>query len=225
VLQEALTAVQVIPHEKKYSLARALVDLAPYLSEPLLQDALAAARAVADESARAQALVDLAPRLSESLLQEALTAVRAIADEGARARALAGLVPHLSESLEVTVLQEALTAVQAIMDEDARARALVDLAPRLSESLLQEALATARSIAHRDSRARALVGLASHVKQFPLASLYLLWNEVLPILASSTRSNLLSDILTLFPVIAALGEKEALVAMAQAIIEVGRWFP
>lgn len=69
------------------------------------------------------------------------------------------------------------------------------------------------------------MGLAPYLEHLPAATLYPLWCETLHILASRTRGNVLLDIQALAPVIAALGGKEALFATAQAIIEVGRWFP
>jgi hypothetical protein len=232
VLQEALAEARAIVDAD--ARAQALALLAPHLSESLrttvLQEALTAARMTTDMDARAQALALLAPHLSEPLLQEALTEARAIEREDARAQALAGLAPYLSEPLRVTVLQEALTEARAIEREDAlaeywRARVLSLLAPHLSESLLQEALTVAREIESEDARAQALEGLVPHVKQLPVVRLYSLWCETLRRLATRTRRDLLSDIQALVPVIAALGGREALVATAQAIIEVGKWFP
>jgi hypothetical protein len=80
-----------------------LADFAPHLPETerraVLRDALEAARAISDDSARADALAALAPHLPEALLRDALETVRAISDDSARARALACLAPHLPESL------------------------------------------------------------------------------------------------------------------------------
>ena len=112
------------------------------------------------------------------------------------------------------------------MEDYRRAEVLVELVPRLGElGYGDEALETARAMADEDRRAEALAGLAPHVKQLPVVRLYFLWNETLHILAIRTRSNLLSDIQALVPLIVALGEKDALVATMQAIIEVGKWFP
>ncbi len=58
-------------------------------------EALAAARAIGDESDRAQALAALAPHLDPQHLGEALTAARAIKSKSARAQALAALAPRL----------------------------------------------------------------------------------------------------------------------------------
>jgi hypothetical protein len=68
----------------------------------VLDDALAAAMAISDESARAHALAALAPLLPETeretVLRDALGAATAISDESARADALAALARLLPET-------------------------------------------------------------------------------------------------------------------------------
>lgn len=54
--------------------ARRLVELAPLLSPPLLQQALGAATAIADDFSRTEALTGLAPFLPVDLLPQALAA-------------------------------------------------------------------------------------------------------------------------------------------------------
>ena len=61
----------------------------------MLAQALTAATAIPDDSARAQALTGLAPHLPPDLLAQALTAATAIPSDYDRARALTGLAPHL----------------------------------------------------------------------------------------------------------------------------------
>ncbi len=95
VLREALEAARAIRDED--SRFKALVALAPHLSEPLLHEALEAARAIENEGSRSEALVALAPHLSEPLLHEALEAARAIRDEEHRSEALAALASRLAE--------------------------------------------------------------------------------------------------------------------------------
>ena len=65
----------------------------------LLPDALAAARAIADDESRAEALAALAPYLPDALLSEALAAAGRSGRFG-RARALAPLIPSLAEPME-----------------------------------------------------------------------------------------------------------------------------
>jgi hypothetical protein len=81
------------------------------------------------------------------------------------------------------------------------------------------------------ARARALSDLASSLAALPLTSLAHLWLEdqkggnLLHALARRPRRDLLSDIRTLAPVIAALGGPEAVAETVRAIQDVGRWWP
>ena len=69
----------------------------------MLAQALTAATAIRDDSARAQALTGLAPHLpadqQPAVLAQALTAATAIPGDSARAQALTGLAPHLPPDL------------------------------------------------------------------------------------------------------------------------------
>ena len=170
-------------------------------------------------SRRAVGLTGLAPYLSGPLLQEALAAARAIESELYRAPALVGLAPYLSGSL----LQEALAAARAVKEMKSKAY-LWPEAPQRSEPL-REALAKALALEEEWRRTYALTDLVSDIEHLPATTLYPFWCETLRILASRTRHDFLSLIKALFPVITALGGQEALVATAQAIIEVGKWFP
>jgi len=116
--------------------ARALVGLAPHLTEGLLEEALAAAREIQDEDDRAWALAGLAPHLPESMLREALAATRDIRDGNDRAWALVKMIPYLSEEL----LLEALAAAREIEDEYWRAKAAAGLAHHLPDELREKAL-------------------------------------------------------------------------------------
>ena len=61
-------------------------------------EALAVARAITDESARAQSLAALVPQLPD-LLPEVLASVKDIVDEADRARTLETLAFHLTDPL------------------------------------------------------------------------------------------------------------------------------
>ena len=97
----------------------------------MLAQALTAATAIPDDSARAWALTGLAPHLpadqQPAVLAQALTAATAIPGDAARAWALTGLAPHLPADQQPAVLAQALTAATAIPD-DARPRPGADRA-------------------------------------------------------------------------------------------------
>jgi hypothetical protein len=139
-----------------------------------------------------------------------------------RAEALAALAPHLPEAL----LHDALQTARAIGSADYKARALVELAPHLPEALLHDALQqAARAIGNESERSRAQSALAAQLDTNSLFSLYPLWAQALPILASRTRPDFLSDIRALLPVIVRLGGSQAATDIFLAIQDVGRWWP
>ncbi len=222
--EEELMVAQAIADENRRAME--LARLAPYLSEPLLREVLAAVRAMPKGYDQAKALAMLVPRLGElGYGEEALTVAQALPKGYYYVEALTRLAPYLSEPL----LQEALAAAQAIVDERTRAEALTNMAPYLSEPLqgmaLQEALAAAQAIEIGIHRGMAFVHLVPHLKQLPVVRLYALWCKTLHILANRTRPDLLLDMQALNPIIKVLGGKEALVAAKRAIIEVRKWFP
>ena len=73
LLRKTLLAVQDLPER-----GRALATLAPFLPEPLLEEALAMAEAFDDEHARGRTLGELVPHLPEPLLPRALATGRMI---------------------------------------------------------------------------------------------------------------------------------------------------
>jgi len=147
--------------------AEALKLIAPDFPSELLAEALATARKIKDDSARAKALLALAPRLTDELkvqaLVEGLTAAREIKGELARARAFSDLAPYLSDELKAQVLAEGLTSARENREEGTRASALSALAPHLTDDLKTQALAIAREINAEGLRAYAFSSLAPHL--------------------------------------------------------------
>lgn len=115
--------------------ARELVDLAPYVQEPLrtdiLQEALDTIAAIKDEYARLDTLVELAAGFSEELLWQVLEIVPTIEDEADRAGVLAELAPALSPYK--ALIEATLDLVQEMEEEEYRALALEGLAPYFAE--------------------------------------------------------------------------------------------
>jgi hypothetical protein len=101
-----------------------------YLHGEAATEALATARAIADDRHRIGALARLALNLPASLrteaLEEALVAVRAIGDEGEQAQTLTLLWHYLPARLR----DEALGMARAIRDEGHRAEALAEMGPK-----------------------------------------------------------------------------------------------
>ena len=117
-----------------------------------------------------------------------------------------------------------LEVARAIRYEGARAKALAGLTPHLPESLLGEALEAARAIGDEGDRAKALAALANHVKKLPLSTLYPLWCKALHALGGGIRSDLLSGINNLMPVITILGQKSVAEEIMHNIKDTGQWW-
>ncbi|MEH2257051.1 hypothetical protein, partial [Nostoc sp.] len=122
------------------------------------------------------------------------------------------------------LFSEALAVARAIQDESSRANALTALAKNLPPELFLEALAAAKTIQNESSRANTLSTLADSSSQTPAAELFLLWQDSLHELSLRTRPNLLQDIKVWVPVIFALGGEAAILEIARAIVDVGRWW-
>lgn len=95
-----------------FAQAEALAKLARLIPPTMLSEALAAARAIYSEYARAHALRGLAAHLAEPLrraaVEEALAAARAIQDDRTRADALSELAVHLPKERRPEMLPVAL---------------------------------------------------------------------------------------------------------------------
>jgi hypothetical protein len=118
----------------------------------------------------------------------------------------------------------------AIQEGRNRIPALIELASSLPEPLreqaLREALATALTLrVSIDAEAKVLTKLASYLAEFPIIQLYPFWCIAIRFLATQTRSTLLPILTALSPVVETLGGEDALIALAEATIEVGKWFP
>jgi hypothetical protein len=225
--QEALTTAQAM--EQTDWRALALTGLLPHLPEAeredALREALAAVQAIEEVHVRREALTKMAPHLPESSTEEALAATWELPGQD-QAEVLAGLAPRLAE---LNHPQEAVTMARAIEGRGYRALALARLATRLTgpsrDEILREALSAVRTTADADVRSEGLIELAPHLAALPIASFYLHWCETLPILATRTRRDLLSDICALESNIAPLGGAAAVRETCHAIQDVGRWWP
>ena len=158
-IQGLAFARQILSETKR---VEALTGLAPYLSEPLLHEALAVIHAIEDESNQAEALAGLVSRLTTlGNTEEALAVARSIKDESIQAEALTDLVSRLA-ALGNT--EEALVVAHSIKDKYIQAEALADLVSHLVDlGNTKEALAVAHAIESQYSQARALAGLVSRL--------------------------------------------------------------
>lgn len=227
--EEAMAFVQEID---EWARAEVLAELAPHLSVGLLQQALVLAQEIPLElssrfsvggSSRTAALTRLVTELAQTgQPQYALEIAQEMADKDDRVAAMATLAPLLPEPLA----REVLTTAQGMDNERDRAGAVSGLAPRLAElGYAQEALETVLQIESESSRKDALLRVVPYLLKLPRVTLCSLWRETLRNLARRTRSDLLSDLCGLAPIIAKLGGKEAIIGTFQAIQDVGSWWP
>ena len=161
-LQTGVTFDRIVPWDFEPSegeldeRADALAALAPYLTEPLLVEAIAAARALEDRHQRAKALAALAPRLSPSLLAEAEVATRTIGDVSRRAWLLSELERNLPKSARF----EELDAARAFLAENPGPFLLRELSEYNTAPNFFGALSKVESIRNKAERANAWVQLA-----------------------------------------------------------------
>jgi hypothetical protein len=252
-LSEALRSVQDIQdsHQRSWT----LLDLASALPTQLLGQALSTATQITDEQSRANALQGLAPRLPEPLLREAIAATAEFNSEYWQSQALSPLLArlaalgHVEESLEragsigidsaaalagiaphlpATLIEVALEVVRSLDDaiEFERSKALAALLARQADlGFADAALEETASISGTEDRAVILADIAERLANAPPPGLYESWCRLLRRLSDRPRSDLLSDIGVLAPLLVNLGGTTTVVGIADAIIETGSWFP
>jgi hypothetical protein len=234
LLKEAMVMVQKF--EKPEYQTYVLVGLASRLAElgnP--QEAMETAWEIEDTIWRMKTMKELAPYLSGTLLQEVLAAARELIEGWLRAQVLANLAPSLPEAQRSQVIKEALLATQEIKwDKSKRAEVLAAVVAKIVPYLpkeqrfqiLEEALlALAQEIEQDYLRAEPLAQLAPYVVELPISNVIVLWQKILPDLSKSARRDILVNLCSLTPVIAALGGEQAVAETINAIQDVGRWWP
>jgi len=251
-LQKALAAARMIRHEgprglyagdyeqlevypslwdstNEWCQAEALLALARHLPEDrkerVLHEALQLVRSITNEDERANALAALASQLPDeprqTMLPEALRGMRRILHENDIAVALRNLAPYLQGE----TISEAFDIALAIRDEWRRTEALVALAPYMSKELVLKVVEASVAIRGEENRVKLLGGLASALIPPEFPGLFPLWCDTLHRCAQHTRPDLLKDLKLLSPALALLGGREAILETAQALQDVGRWWP
>jgi hypothetical protein len=218
--------------------AEALIGIALRLPEPnreaVLNEAVAAAHAVAGEGALANQAIALAkisaalvdPRRTQ-VLQEALVVARSLDGRDSwRARTLADVAAQVSEPAKNDILCEALNAAKAVPWQPAgadtgeirwaqeRTMALAEIAPKLPESLLDGAVAAARRLRAVEDRDKVLQALATRLAELgePRRALA----AAKAIKGERPRSNALIDVATNMSEVADL---KAVLATARKLAE------
>lgn len=247
--QEILALAYALEHTA--TKVDALARLSRYLPPVQRQEILALVYSIEDTATQARALIKLFPLLSSAQKQEVFTTVCAIKDSSVRNSALVKLVPNLqraqlleilsltyiSSSLFVKILvaiarygdqhqrQDIFLRVCSHEDSNFRVSTLVDLAPYLSLDQLSEVCSMVCSIEHTSDRGEKLLRLLPYLMRLSKTDLYNLWLGKLLTLSRRSRNDLLADLEILGCLIGYLGGTSAIAETAQAIEDVGRWWP
>jgi ABC-type transporter Mla MlaB component len=192
--EEALQAAREIKSES--SRAWVLIALAK-IDSAYFEEALQAAREIKDDSSRASVLRELA-KIDSTYFEEALQAAREIKDDFRRAEVLSDLA-----KIDSTYFEEALQAAREIKHESSRARVLSDLAKQSPQNFLSNIYEAILTIVHKPRLAQAI---SVYITRLSLPTLpYSEWQTHLHILAHRERSELMEDLVTLYPAILHLG--------------------
>ena len=194
-----------------------------------------------DATEKARVLACLAARVPSAqhheLLYEAKAAAEYIYNESGDEQATAGILVQMAKlgffedalrearvlerdlgtggKSDGTILAEALTAIARYVPDN------------LLASVLDETIAAARRTSRAEERAWLLHAITLDPQRLPINDLYALWYRRLRSLASCTRPDVIRDLSMdeHIRILAVLGGKSALLETAQAIVELGRWFP
>jgi len=211
---------------------KALVALAFVFPQPLGDEVLLDAVDIDDPVCRIWALsvLGLAPGLSRTSQEEAIKAALALlpalnAGE-AQAAGVRSLAVHAADEAHT---QKILCAVQQIAALKWRGYALAGVLAYLSlEShleLVDEALLLCQDYLRHRWRVIALDEIVSSLSELPRTARIPRWNRALTSRRTLSRSALLADLSLLIPMLEALGGQDAAAALAEAVLEQGRWFP
>ena len=191
------------------------------VNNPIIEDALAIAAEIPNNDIKDDLLVEIAFRLPRP--EDAFAIADRIKSEQKGEKLL------IEIALKFLKPEESLDEAKKIENNNLKLKALIEIAPNISEphktNILKEALEITRDLNDENLRGKALSDISLDLAGLPPSVLYPLWQETLHVLAQRTRSDLLSDLCALTPVILALGGPEALEETARAIVDVGRWWP
>lgn len=215
VFEEILDLAQSPFHSVHYEeqMVKALVSLAPHLSEAMLPHALGIAKKL-NQWAGIQALAALAPRLQEDPLREML-------DFALNFRMKIRDFSNLSDDLKVDMLvQLHVPLLSYLLSEEDKL------------AVLNQVFEVTKEIRGFRPRVQVLAALSSYILSDiaaarPLGQLYILWRDTFRlhmVEELESRKDLLGYLCKLVPFIFALGGVEAVKETYSAIQEVGqRW--
>ena len=146
-------------------------------------------------------------------------------------QALVRILPHVTDSLvKDEVSHRVMIAAEREHDELRRIEIVTPLVHNLQDdtlrvSVLRKAIRAVQEVSDGNRHAAALALLAPSVATLPPELCRQLWCEVVPLLTLRRRSDLLSDLVALKPVVLALTDSSGALAVFQAFDDIGRWWP
>jgi hypothetical protein len=167
VMQKALEIA--ISFTKRTTRARALVALAPYLTDDLQGEALAAVNNLSSERERALLLAELAPTLKPNMVVASLAVAHTMREQDARVHALTVLAHYAPAQARSQTLLDALAAASNLPHHYERVTALIQLIDVLPATLREQAftnaLDTTAEITNENAQARALSLIGAHLPE------------------------------------------------------------
>ena len=151
-------------------------------------------------------MVRIIPLLPLDYQTFALDAVDRIQDPGNRVSTLVELAPRLSTNQLINTF----TKLKDLDDEKTLTKAIVGLAPYAGQEYFQDFLETTLSISNKELRVQAFKATTPLWLQIPKTFGLFLLKETIYNLAKRPRSDLLSDLQILAPMISHLGGNTAL---------------
>ncbi|HWN09720.1 MAG TPA: P-loop NTPase fold protein [Pyrinomonadaceae bacterium] len=143
---------------------KAWIQLAPYLTSDLKQEAISTALTLGYENERSEALIALAPHLPDVWKLKALESARNISLPFLKVQTIASLIPALPKKERAAALNEVLGLSRELQSPYDQAVALLTLRPQMPESLktdlFSETFHIADSIPNPQQRVEILVRLA-----------------------------------------------------------------
>ncbi len=183
-------------------------------------------RQAPEDNWRATALARLAPHLPEAdraaVFQEAVEAAGRLEKPHDRWYCIS----HIAGCMAAAGMPAgAMKLIDSIDDHYWKADLLLRIAPLLPAGMLDDALDLAGGITHQAERARVFGALMPRFGDVTLEKLHRIWAEILHLLASGTRQELLLVLPGLLPAFGRLGGADAMVECAEIVESVRRWWP
>lgn len=229
-------------HEEALSLAAGLSDelrrldalegVIPHLPAHMLPRASSEAEAFTYEGRRSSLLAVLAPRLAAAgEWDAAVRSMVSIPVYHRRALAAARMAAHAPPSERARVVDHAR---QIVVNAQRRFEGSEDwwqgetltlLAPHVGEAELGEVLMLALNVVDAGERAGALSAIATEATRMRPAAADEVWWRALRRSSEMSRADLLANLLALSPLLERLDGAEAVAELAEAVHDVGRWWP